>query len=181
MLIKQFFAFIHSLIPCVSLGGKIIFFTLVYGKMMHSLGFVIMFRKVLFSCESDKQVFSEVIKFFLSQFLFPSPDFTVFCIYMWWKKKPNHNHIPWKSWKRWEHLKNHWHYRFPTSNSTEECNEKANSRLFPLTFHASKRVTGEKSYYNEFSKDKLYTAPQIKNGQNLVRGSGPTLKEKWLV
>lgn len=70
-------------------GGEIIFFTLVYGKIMHSLGFVIMFRKVLFSHESGKQVFSEVIKLFSSQFL----SFTRFyCfLHMYVMKKKTNN------------------------------------------------------------------------------------------
>lgn len=62
---------------------------LVYGKRMHSLGFVIMFSKVLFSCESHsgKQVFSEVIKFFSSWFYFLPQILPSFLHMYVWKKK----------------------------------------------------------------------------------------------
>lgn len=95
MLIKQFSAFIHSPKACVSLRGEIIFFMLVYGKRIHSLGFVIMFNKVLFPCESHsgKQVFSEMIKFFSSQSHFLHDILPSF-LYMYAMKR---DHTPWKS------------------------------------------------------------------------------------
>lgn len=90
MLIRQYSSFIHS--PCVSFGrGRIIFFMLVYGKGTHSLGFVSMVSKVLFSYGSHfgKKVFSKVIIFLSSQFYFLHKILPNFRHMYVMKKKPH--------------------------------------------------------------------------------------------